>query len=137
MIVERPSPIWRPLPSGNDLKACKAHYRQVRIRVAANLIVQSSISAWLRLFGNEGIRTGHDHLGRQVPMLLATKRAGDKDRTEWELLHTCRNIQSTALALDNELLSILHQTSHAAGTICEYFSVAGESDSAVFLPAMR
>src|ERR1022692_984710 len=134
MIVERSSPIWRPLPSGNDLKACKAHYRQVRIRVDANLIVQSSICAWLRLFGNERIRTGHDHLGRQVPMLLATKRAGDKDRTEWKLLYSCGNIQPTTLAPDNELLSILHHTSQASGTICEHVPLAGNSDSPVLLP---
>jgi hypothetical protein len=108
--------------------------RQLRIRVAANLVVQSSTSTGLRLFGNERIWTGHDHLGRPVPILLATKSACDNDRTEWKLLHSRRDIQPTALAHDNELLSILHQTSHAAGPIFEYFSVAGEWDSAVFLP---
>ena len=108
--------------------------RQLRIRLAANLVVQSSTSTGLRLFGNERIRTGHDHLGRPVPILLATKWAGEIDRMEWELLHSCRNIQPTALAHDNELLSVLHHTSHAAGLICEHFSVAGEWDSAVFLP---
>jgi hypothetical protein len=88
----------------------------------------------MRLFCNQGIRTVHDRLLRQVPMLLATKWACDRDRMEWELLHSCRNIQPTALAHDNELLSVLHHTSHAAGPICEHFSVAGEWDSAVFRP---
>ena len=92
------------------------------------------MGACLRLFGNEGIRTGHDHLRRQVTMLLPTEWACDNDRMEWELLHSCRNIHPTALALDNELLSILNSTSQAAGTISEYASVAGKRDSVVHSP---
>lgn len=53
---------------------------------------------------------------------------------EWEPLHPCGNVHQTAFALDNELLSVLHPTSHAAGPRCQYPSVAGESDTLVFLP---
>jgi hypothetical protein len=92
------------------------------------------MSTCLRLLGNEGIRTGHDHLRRLVTMLLPTEWASDNDRMERGLLHSCRNIQPTALALDNELLSVLHSTSQAAGTISEYVSVAGKRDSVVHSP---
>jgi hypothetical protein len=92
------------------------------------------MSTCLRLLGNEGIRTGHDHLRRLVTMLLPTEWASDNDRMERGLLHSCRNIQPTALALDNELLSVLHSTSQAAGTISEHVSVAGKRDSVVHSP---
>jgi hypothetical protein len=89
------------------------------------------MSTCLRLLGNELIRSALDHFRRQVPMLLATKWAGDKDRTEWKLLHPCGNIQPTALAFDNELLSIFHPNSRAAATICECVPEADKRDSEV------
>jgi hypothetical protein len=64
-------------------------------------------------------------------MLLATKWAGDKDRTEWKLLHSCGNIQPTALAFDNELVSIFHPNPRAAATICECVPEADKRDSEV------
>jgi hypothetical protein len=67
-------------------------------------------------------------------MLLATKWACDRDRMEWKFLHSGRNIQPTALARDDELLSILHPTSQAGGTICEHMPLAGNWDSAVLSP---
>ena len=97
-------------------------YRHVRIRVASDLILQSSICTWLRLFGHEWIRTAQDHLRWQVPVLFPTEWACNHDRMEWKLFHSCRNIQPTALALDNELLSTLNPTSQAADTISEYVS---------------